>query len=55
MKWHGSLLALALGIAFRDRPVEFAVYDRSVFDQGYLNSLGPVAKRHRSTGTEPMS
>jgi deaminated glutathione amidase len=35
--------------SFRDRPVEFTVYDRSRFDPGYLDSLGPVAKPERGS------
>jgi len=33
--------------SFRDRPVDFPVYDRAGFDNGYLNSLGPIVQpRH---------
>lgn len=32
---------------FRDRPVEFPVYDQS-FDTGYLDSLGPLTQPRRS-------
>lgn len=28
--------------SFRDRPVEFPVYDRAAFDASYLNTLGPL-------------
>jgi predicted amidohydrolase len=37
--------------SFRDRPVEFTVYDRQAFDQGYLDTLGPVAKPRRGART----
>ena len=34
--------------SFRDRPVDFPVYDRETFDTGYLDSLGPLAQPRRS-------
>jgi deaminated glutathione amidase len=34
--------------SFRDRAVEFTVYDRTSFDDRYLRSLGPLAKRTRN-------
>lgn len=34
---------------FRDRAVEFGVYQRATFDQSYLDSLGPVAKPERGS------
>jgi hypothetical protein len=33
--------------SFRDRPVDFPVYDRARFDAGFLNSLGPIAQPRR--------
>jgi deaminated glutathione amidase len=33
--------------AFRDRAVEFPVYDQMSFDSSYLDSLGPLAQRQR--------
>ena len=41
------VLAVALGIAFRDRPVDFPVYDRGRFDSTFLDSLGPIAQPRR--------
>ena len=35
--------------SFRDRPVDFPVYDRKNFDTAYLNSLGPVQAPQRDT------
>jgi len=37
--------------SFRDRTVEFSVYDRSTFDDAFLRSLGPLEK-HRRPGDE---
>jgi len=37
--------------SFRDRTVEFGVYDRSTFDDTFLRSLGPLEK-HRRPGDE---
>lgn len=34
--------------SFRDRPVDFPVYDRQSFDGTYLSSLGPLAKPARA-------
>jgi hypothetical protein len=34
--------------SFRDSTVDFAVDDRSRFDQGYLDSLGPLEKPTRA-------
>lgn len=33
--------------SFRDRKVDFKIYDRGSFDQSYLDSLGPLAKPQR--------
>jgi hypothetical protein len=33
--------------SFRDRPVDFPVYDRARFDSSFLDSLGPVAQPRR--------
>ena len=33
--------------AFRDRPVQFPVYDERAFDSSYLDSLGPLAQPQR--------
>jgi predicted amidohydrolase len=38
--------------SFRDRPVDFPVYDRANFDDGYLRSLGPLVKPARAGGLE---
>jgi predicted amidohydrolase len=35
--------------SFRDRPVDFPVYDRRNFDSSYLDSLGPVQSPQRDT------
>lgn len=35
--------------SFRDRAVEFTVYQRGCFDQGYLDSLGSLAKPERGS------
>lgn len=35
--------------SFRDRPVDFAVYDRQGFPQDYLNALGPLAVPERGS------
>jgi predicted amidohydrolase len=35
--------------SFRDRSVDFAVYDRSRFDQNYLDALGPLVKPERGS------
>jgi predicted amidohydrolase len=34
--------------SFRDRPTEFAVYDRKRFDNSYLDGLGPLEKPARA-------
>jgi predicted amidohydrolase len=34
---------------FRDRPIDFPVYDRKKFDSAYLDSLGPVKAPQRDT------
>lgn len=39
--------------SFRDRAVEFGVYDRSRWDASYLDSLGPLRKAGRSNAEEP--
>ena len=36
--------------SFRDRRVDFSVYDRSRFSPRYLESLGPLVKPQRSGG-----
>ena len=36
--------------SFRDRTVEFGVYDRSTFDDTFLRSLGPLEKHRRPGG-----
>ncbi|MEZ5774282.1 MAG: carbon-nitrogen hydrolase family protein [Hyphomicrobiaceae bacterium] len=33
---------------FRDRPADFPVYDRTSFDRGYLDSLGPLVQPRRA-------
>jgi predicted amidohydrolase len=38
--------------SFRDRPVDFPVYDRANFDDGYLRSLGPLVKPARAGALE---
>jgi predicted amidohydrolase len=38
--------------SFRDRPVDFPVYDRASFDDAYLRSLGPLAKPARGAWQE---
>ena len=38
--------------SFRDRPVEFPVYQPG-FDNAYLNSLGPVAMPRREQAPAP--
>lgn len=43
--------------SFRDRPVDFPVYDRARFDRSYLDSLGPLEKPGRArpeAGAEPL-
>ena len=35
--------------SFRDRPVEFPVYQRSPESEAYLQSLGPLTKPHRGS------
>jgi len=35
--------------SFRDRPIEFPVYQRSAESEAYLQSLGPLAKPHRGS------
>jgi hypothetical protein len=35
--------------SFRDRPIDFPVYDRKNFDSAYLDSLGPVQAPQRDT------
>jgi predicted amidohydrolase len=40
--------------SFRDRPVEFPVYQPG-FDNAYLNSLGPVAMPRREEGPAPAN
>lgn len=35
--------------SFRDRPIDFPVYDRKNFDTAYLDSLGPVQAPQRDT------
>ena len=37
---------------FRDRPVDFPVYQRSAPTEAYLQSLGPVEKQGRRTDAE---
>lgn len=34
--------------SFRDRPADFPVYDREGFDEGYLDSLGPLVQPRRA-------
>jgi predicted amidohydrolase len=34
--------------SYRDRPIEFSVYDRQKFDSTYLNSLGPLVQPQRA-------
>ncbi len=34
--------------SFRDRPVDFPVYERESFDTGYLDSLGPLVQPRRA-------
>jgi predicted amidohydrolase len=36
--------------SFRDRSVNFAVYDRAAWDDGYLQTLGPLEKPKRGEG-----
>jgi deaminated glutathione amidase len=38
--------------SFRDRPVDFPVYDRATFDDSYLRALGPLAKPARGGAVE---
>lgn len=38
--------------SFRDRPVDFPVYDRASFDDSYLHSLGPLVKPAREGAVE---
>jgi predicted amidohydrolase len=43
--------------SFRDSSVDFTVYDRSRFDRGYLDALGPLEKPGRArpeAGAEPL-
>ncbi|MCB1758757.1 MAG: carbon-nitrogen hydrolase family protein [Gammaproteobacteria bacterium] len=35
--------------SFRDRPIDFPVYQRAEQSESYLQSLGPLAKPHRGT------
>lgn len=39
--------------AFRDRPVQFPVYDPMTFDSSYLDSLGPLAQPQRPEVAHP--
>jgi hypothetical protein len=39
--------------SFRDREVDFPVYDRKSFDAGFLDSLGPLTLPQRPAGGEP--
>ena len=41
--------------SFRDRPVDFPVYDRARFDRSYLDSLGPVATPRRADAPPPTN
>ena len=41
--------------AFRDRPVQFPVYDQRAFDSSYLDSLGPLAQPQRPEVARPAS
>jgi len=34
--------------SFRDRPVDFPVYDRETFDASYLQSLGSLSQPRRA-------
>jgi hypothetical protein len=38
--------------SFRDTKVEFPVYDRTTFDNTYLDSLGSLTKRRRAGDEE---
>ena len=40
--------------SFRDRPVDFPVYQRSAPTESYLHSLGPLVKAARPLHTEPV-
>jgi len=41
--------------SFRDRPVDFPVYDRAHFDQSYLESLGALATPRRVDAPPPKN
>jgi predicted amidohydrolase len=40
--------------SFRDSTVDFSVYDRSRFDRGYLDSLGPLETPARAEPSAPL-